>query len=220
MNNIKVYTYFTISHKILMENYFKPSISKIKNITVINHFDQNQISPTGSYLADKWKEATYKKIDIFIKACLENYNKIFIFSDVDIYFIKDNLDFLTEELGDYDIALQNDAQIKYDALWYCTGFFIARGSDKLINLFNLMKDSDCIDDQYALNKYIYNIPDLKYKLLSEKVYTIGKQFTAWLNQDFDIPEYVSIFHANYTIGIENKIKLLEMVKDKTSNIII
>ena len=52
------------------------------------------------------------------------------------------------------------------------------------------------------------------KVLSTRFWTFGSFGGQWKGQNFDIPENLLMHHANWTEGIDNKIKLLEIVKNK------
>ena len=203
---MKIYTYYTESHKELFDNYFSKSVVDLE----INATIGQQECESGSYYSTGWKSTTMKKVDVFIKATKENMGDIFIFSDVDIQFFGPIKDDLIKELGDSDIAIQND----YSG-GLCSGFFICRGNERTLKMFENMKnnESQYLEDQYALNM---NLHFCKVNILSDKFRTFGSYGTQWKGQNFHIPSNILMHHANWTEGINNKIKLLEIVKLKQS----
>jgi hypothetical protein len=146
---------------------------------------------------------------LFHKACEENQGELFAFSDVDIQFFGNVKETMIKELGDYDIACQNDT-----AQYYCSGFFICRGNESTLNMFSEMKKNYEAEDQTTLNRHIHMV---KSKFLSNKFFTIGHILGLWTGQDFNIPYPILIHHSNWTAGIENKIKLLDIVRKKVEN---
>ena len=40
----------------------------------------------------------------------------------------------------------------------------------------------------------------------------------WDGQDFNIPADIIMHHANWIVGVQNKIKLLNLVKDKYASL--
>ncbi len=188
----------------MFEEHFSKSITDLD----IVEYNGEQECETGSYYQEGWKKTTMKKVDVFIKACTENQNDIFVFSDVDIQFFGDLKDTLIEELGDYDIAIQNDY-----LGGMCSGFFVCRGNQRTLKMFQSMKDNESHyhEDQHALNM---NLGLVNYKPLSERFWTFGMYRTQWKGQNFDIPENILMHHANWTEGIDNKISLLKVVRDK------
>ena len=77
-----------------------------------------------------------------------------------------------------------------------------------------MKKNYESEDQTTLNKHIHMV---KSKFLSNKFFTIGHIVGLWTGQDFNIPYPILIHHSNWTAGIENKIKLLDIVRKKLEN---
>lgn len=203
---MKLYTIYTPSHKILYDNYFKKTLP---NEFELISMEIPQYCPTGSFYKDGWSETCFEKVKFFIKACEENRNEIFIFSDVDVQFFGEIKKTLIEELGDFDIACQNDT-----GMYYCSGFFICRSNDRTMKMFKSMMDNYNKEDQTSLNE---NIHLCKSKFLSSKFFTIAHiTHNVWKGEDVEIPKYILMHHANWTEGIENKIKLLNMVKNKMS----
>ena len=68
-------------------------------------------------------------------------------------------------------------------------------------------------DQNVLNE---KLDMCSHKLLSNQFYTVAQSInTVWNGHaDFTIPDNLLMHHANWTIGVSNKIKLLELVKEK------
>lgn len=204
--NMKIYTYYTDSHKGLFDEWFSKTVTDLE----INATVGEQECKSGSYYQDGWKKTTMKKVDVFIKAVKENMNDIFVFSDVDIQFFGPIKEQLINELGEADIAIQNDYKGGL-----CSGFFVCRGNERTLRMFETMKqnESQYLEDQYALNM---NLHLCNVKVLSERFWTFGAYGTQWKGQNFDIPDNLLMHHSNWTEGIENKIKLLEIVRMKNS----
>lgn len=203
---MKLYTMFTNSHKEMYENYFLPSLPDEFELVAI---EMPQECSSGFFYSAGWSETCFRKIEIFIKACEENENDTFVFSDVDIQFFGNIKDTLVSELGDFDIACQNDT-----GNYYCSGFFICRSNDRTLNMFKSMRDNYHKEDQTSLNE---NIHLCKSKFLSRKFFTIAHITNAvWKGEDVYVPEFILMHHANWTEGIDNKKKLLDMVKNKMS----
>jgi len=201
---MKVYTYYTDSHKNFYDDYFSKTLEGFEIVA----FQGEQECKTGSYYQDGWKNTTMKKVDIFVKACEENQNEIFLYSDVDIQFFGPIKQTLLEELGDNDIAFQNDY-----LGGMCSGFFVCRGNERTLKMFQNMKknESTYLEDQHALNM---NLNNVKFKPLSSKFWTFGAYQTQWKNQNFEIPDNILMHHANWTEGLQNKKFLLDFVRQK------
>lgn len=217
---MKIYTIFTDSHKDLLYQYFLPSIYNHEYIeVVIKKINQN--CPTAIYGSSGWFQTMMQKADYCRQACLENYGKNFIYADCDVQFLNPFVKALETELGEYDIALQDDVFPFGNRRTYCAGFFICKANEQTLQLFDkILYDmktfgpSQHWDDQGALNN---NIDITKHKPLSHRFYTIAQSSNKlWDNNyDISIPDNILVHHANWTHGVPNKIKLLEFVRKGT-----
>ena len=203
---MKIYAIFTPSHRVFYDSYFLRSISKDDNLEVIPT-ELPQECETGSFYKEGWSQTCFRKVELFIKACEENMGNTFIFSDVDIQFFGPIRNQLLLELGDYDFACQNDT-----GAYYCSGFWICKANERTLNMFKSMRDNYNKEDQTSLNEQVYLC---KSKFLSRKFFTIAHVTgRVWNGEDVYIPDDILMHHANWTEGIDNKIKLLKMVKNK------
>lgn len=71
-------------------------------------------------------------METIIQSIRENYNDIFVFSDVDIIFFKKVSKDLTSHLKNKDIVFQTE---NYKKTLVCTGFFICRANKKTLALW-------------------------------------------------------------------------------------
>ena len=76
-----------------------------------------------------------------------------------------------------------------------------------------------IDDQAVINNLLNNNLelDLKFGLLpSNKYWTVGFSTggIVWTGQDIVFPDEIIVHHANFTIGVNNKIELMNKVREK------
>jgi hypothetical protein len=201
---MKIYTIYSDSHRLLYNDYFLKTLPNEFDL-ICNEIPQE--CSTGDFYEQGWDLTCYRKVELFIKACEDNMGKKFIFSDVDIQFFGNIKDILIEELGDYDIACQNDT-----GNIYCSGFFICDANERTLNMFKMMKENYNKEDQTSLNQQIHFC---KSKFLSNRFFTIGHiTHSVWNGQDIDIPTDILVHHANWTVGIDNKINLLNMVRKK------
>jgi len=203
---MKLYTIYTESHKDMYENYFLKTLPNEFEV-ISNEIPQE--CPTGEFYEKGWDKTCYRKIELYLKACEENMGGVFVFSDVDIQFFGKIKDTLLEELGDFDIACQNDT-----GPYYCSGFFICRGNERTLNMFKEMLKNYDKEDQTTLNNQIHLS---KSKFLSHKFFTIGYLLnTAWVGQDFELRSEILMHHSNWVIGIENKTRLMDIVREKNN----
>ena len=203
---MKLYTIYTESHKDMYNNYF---LKTLPNEFEVIPTEIPQECSTGEFYSEGWDKTCYKKTELYLRACEENMGEIFAFSDVDIQFFGKIKDVLLEELGDFDIACQNDT-----GPYYCSGFFVCRGNERTLNMFREMLKNYDREDQTTLNNHIHLVNS---KFLSYKFFTIGHLLnTAWTGQEFEITHEILLHHSNWVVGIENKSKLMDIVREKNN----
>lgn len=200
---MNLYSIFTPSHRDMYENYFLTSIPDEFKLHVK---EIPQECPTGSFYQAGWDKTCFRKVEFFEEICKENFGDMFIFSDVDIQFFGNFKNEMIEELGDCDIACQDDITT------FSSGFFICKCNDTTLKMFQNMKEFYNREDQTSLNDQIHIT---KHKFLSKRFFTFGHIVPRpWNGEDFDIPDDILVHHANWVAGIDNKIKILDLVREK------
>ena len=208
---MKVYTFFTPSHKLFLKTYMDSFPFEDGFDLQVKFFPQE--CPTAKYREKGWKQTMKRKIEYILESLEETKeNDCFIHSDIDIQFFKPFKSDILKELyeSEKEILFQND----FVAL--CMGFFICKKTKNTTNFFNLVNNQldDFVDDQVAVNSIIKN-HEIKYGVLSEKYYTIGPKNGIWTgNTNIEIPKNLILHHANWTEGLVNKMMLLQLVKSR------
>lgn len=189
------------------------------------HIDIVQLTDTcvGSFQTIGFFNSCVSKINSIIAALnsLGDYEYL-IYLDSDICVCNDIVSIMIDELEHYDAAFQQDSP---NAL--CGGMFICRKNQKTLTFFqnildSLLKDQEYYQnkecDQTALNEQLLS-GTLDYKVLSARFTTYGNICEGlWDSScaEFELPHNLVAFHANFTVGIENKKELLRRVRHKIS----
>lgn len=219
MKKIKLLTFFTNSHKNLYEKYFIPSYDEhLKNdfTLIVSHY--KQVCAQASYDTPGFGETMIGKIEHIIENITITDDSPLIFADCDIQFFSNFREDIINELGEFDIKFQDDI------VCVCAGFFICKQNQKILSFFNdiltTLKTTvkNGMDDQKLINHFLKtNKHPIKHgKLSAEKYFTVASVNGAkqWTGSDFIIPNTILVHHGNWTVGIENKFKILEYVKNK------
>lgn len=212
---MKVYTFYTDSHQQLLNDWFLPSFNETnKNMElIITKFDQQ--CKSGVYMSDGWMKSMHDKVDLIIRGIEENWNEYFIHADCDIQFFGDIEKDIFEQIENEDILGIDDNPIDRNSE-ICCGFLVCKGNDKTLSVFKKVKElmSGQYHDQFVFNKIKNNF--VSSKKLDFKYYEIthGNGPIIW---DPSIPilklnKNILVHHANWTMGVDNKIKMLETVK--------
>lgn len=164
-----------------------------------------------------FNEFVLYRSEIILKELKEGNNIFQIDSDVVLY--KPH-GYFTNQMGDLDFIAQREHNDEY-----CCGFIVCKSNETMIKLWEQviieMKTHGNLHDEAAFNKVIkegfkVNGGFFGDDVMSYGLITNGKVWEP--NKDFDLPREISAFHANYTVGQENKEKLLDIVKRKYEHI--
>jgi hypothetical protein len=222
---MKIYTTFSESHKPLFEKYFLPSYkeqNKGKDFSLYVS-EMDQISENGSYSTVGFRESTSDKLKVIIQAISDNMGERIIYCDPDIQFFngfkEDILKYNTLQ-PEVDIFCQCDTPRCPENVILCTGFMVLTCTQKLKTVFeNALTHIDKFEhDQYAFNYFAKKA--LNWRILpEEKYYTIAYNTgnVVWNGEEYNnIPDGIIMHHANWTVGVNNKLKLLEYIKSELS----
>ena len=205
---MNIYTCYTDSHNELFQ-MMEESLKKTNPDLNLISKKLEQECKSGDFMKEGWNKTMEKKMDLILESI--NQDPVFIHSDADVYFFRDVKEKLEQELGDFDIVFQDDS-----ISGLCCGFFIARSSPRLYDLWTDVKRNiyNFGNDQNALNMLIRRHP-IKYKMLPRTFFTFGHVGAgAWNNHEFEFDRELYVAHANWTVGVQNKINLLNYMRRK------
>jgi len=98
----------------------------------------------------------------------------------------------------------------------CTGFFAVRANELTLQLWQEVHKAIHIEhrDQYAFNRLIREMKAIRFGYLPAQFFGAGTfNAKSWhMGQRFYIPKFPIMFHANWTIGVDNKIALLQQAR--------
>lgn len=205
---MKLYTFYTDSHSELMQVFLKNFPYSEKVDVVIRKMPQE--CKTAAFMSEGWNNTMTKKVEYILHALSETpENEWFVHADSDILLFSGWETILNEFSEEYDMLIQND----YSVL--CAGFFFCKNNKRTKELWNRVRETmhHFSQDQEAMNHWVNNITDLKIKILPPSYFTYGLLGRGVWNgvEGFTIPDIdnLKMFHANWTIGLENKKKLLK-----------
>jgi len=224
---MKLYTLYSDSHKILFDEWFRPSIKATNPDLQLICKISEQFCSSGNYMEKGWKETMIEK-DNYIIQSLEDAqpNEIIIHADADVQFFKNIKQNLNLKIFDtVDIVCQADAPNAA-----CFEFMIMKNTENLKQLFKniveIVKEANDqsmhhINDQRILNS-IHRSFGIKMGLLDYRY------FSNWMTHDINvskslfsdfeavdsnnIPSNLILHHANYVVGVQTKIDLMNKIK--------
>lgn len=213
----KLVTFYSETHENMYNEFFIKSYNEIlKDKYKLLTKKIEQLSPTGEWASKGFDIMMVEKVKWIIENIDIDDENILVYADCDIQFFGD----ITYNLGNNDIMFQSD----YSNI--CAGFFICKQNQNVLNFFKLVETNlvnslnGVIDDQLILNKILNSGYSKISKdiLPTDKYWTVGfsTNGNVWNGQDIKVPN-ILMHHANFAIGLENKVKLLNLVKNKIKN---
>jgi hypothetical protein len=201
---------YTPSHEQLIDQHFKPSVESTR--LIVNAKVLPQQSVNGAFQSDGFQATCLAKVGYILEVLAANLGgDPFIFSDVDVRFYGDPTADLTQLLGNNDIMFQDDGPAGA-----CTGFMVMRPTPRVLEYWRKvaerMRDTNQLD-QDAANRLLETHFAPAWGLLPERYWTVGMKGVGWNPGDpVAPPADLMVHHANWTVGVENKLKLLEAVR--------
>jgi len=236
---MKLYSFYTASHKELLNKWFLPSLKDDFELILEEYLQE---CPTGRYMQKGWIDCMKNKVALIIRAIEENPNQIFIHSDVDIQFFRPIKATIERLMKGKDMLAQGESHRGT----VCPGFLVAVGNQKNLKLWQDIKHDlekqTKKHDQALLNErlmqgapeflqriarlitpsyraWIPNAYGLKWNYLPYTFYSPGvfekKNWEPGVK--LAVPAGIVLHHANWIVGIENKIAQLQYVRDIVSS---
>lgn len=206
----KVYTFYTDTHEAL----FKRFVETFESSGMANSFElvsrKFEQESSGRFMEAGWNNTMRKKVQYVLDSIDETLGSWFIHADCDIQFFADMLSDMEPRISSYDLVAQSDNGT------ICAGFFACRSTERMRTVFkevlNIMDQAG--NDQHALNALKSRF---SYQLLPASYFTIGavNGGKVWNGEtNFMPPKRVFMHHANYVIGPDKKLELMNIVADK------
>jgi len=207
---MKLFTYYTESHKYLYDNFLEKTVNKFGEYELISGIG-NQHCDDGSFMNPNFGKTTFEKIKFLLDSNEWESNETIMFADVDVVFLGYTKEFLLEQIGDMDMIFQNDKGT-------CnTGIYLCRKNKKVKSLLeNVLEiQNGWHNEQLTLNHVIYN-HDIKYNLLDKRIWNVSFDgIDPWEGNDLiNFPNDILMFHANYMVGVKNKVNALSLAYNK------
>ena len=166
--------------------------------------ETNQNQNIVGWKENGWNTMVFSKLKCIYKELLQN--EYVFFTDSDIVFEKDPLEYLLENIKDYDMLIQQNVEkSKYPLN---SGFMFIKSNDTIKDLFNTsrLNLSRFTCDQDYINEQSCNF---KFLGLSRDLFPV--EYYYYLNyQNYSDKFY--IFHFNFKRGKEKKERIINMKK--------
>jgi hypothetical protein len=229
----RLYTIVTPTHQSLCDEWFLPSLQDEFLI------EARRVGQIGSETEHRCGTVSFnrtmvEKARLILEAIEENTDRVFIYSDVDVQFFAPTEQIIDGVMDGYDVACQLDAPLTMGRDVHpdfsghlCAGFLVCRANERTHALWRdivrYVEDRPDRHDQHALNellngltgKEIGNAYGVRWRYLPPCFFGPGPQLgRTWEpGQPVKVPQGTVMHHANWTIGVVNKLAQLRAVRE-------
>jgi len=217
-SKIRLYSFYTKSHRVFKDQWFLPSLQDDYEV-IIKYYPQE--CPSALHWSKGWQQVMLRKIELILNAIDQNWGNIFIYADIDIQFFAKTKEHILSAIADKDLVFQRDNPSGV----LCAGFFACRANSKTKKLFTKVKDY-MIKNKEKSDQRTINILLRKKKLVNiawdylPVTFFGGGILTGSLwspGKKLRIPTTIVMHHANWTRGVKHKIAQLQYVKNVVEN---
>lgn len=207
---MRMYSVCSESHQQLRAEWM---LGTLKDPWEIVSVDLN-LRGSGAYRDADFMAAVRAKVDLLERAIDENWGQPFIVCDVDVQFFGPVQTDLLHLMGSLDLVAQDDGRAGY-----CAGFYVAIANERIRRMARMMRETlnarPELSEQPVFNQAIKATATPAGRLPG-RYFNPGqskRRPTRWVpGNGIEVPEPVAIHHANWTIGVENKLQQLRVVR--------
>lgn len=211
MLTMRLVTYYTPTHAEMCKRFVLGRAGAFDEVISIEY---EQTCPAGAFKHDGWNRCMDDKLKTLLRIPLDGKPTLYVDSDV---LVRRGLaDWATWHARNmqYDEIAYSD-----DVLQWCAGVMLFRPTKKTRRWWELVADMSRLLDQpdqdviHVLRTYAKRLPVPMSVMPGSRICnwaTIGNQ-SVWDGQPFVVPKTCLAWHANWTVGVENKMRMLEHV---------
>ncbi len=206
---MKLLSVYSRSHERLKEEWLLATLKDDYELSLHESATQGR----GRYMEEDWIESVLFKSRKIIQTIEENWGGVFVYADADIQFFAPTRQEVLKALEGKDIVCQLDNPSGN----LCTGFFAARANAATLELWQAVQAAIPVErrDQIAFNRIARQIKGLRHGCLPVRFFSAGT-FTGRMWEKGDrvyVPRSPIMHHANWAVGVEDKVALLEKVRE-------
>lgn len=202
---MKLYTFVTPSHEKLFTEIFFPSISPSFEL-VVKKLD---ILGSGYFMDESYMKSLALRVLRILGSIQDNRDKVIAWSDVDVVFSSQfNVD---EAWEDFHTARESlcFSRLGLNGPQPCFGFFMMRCDERVHKFWEAVYDG------------VMNFPEKYDQIVGHDILLKGEIPFALLPDTYhsncfehECPKNFKLFHATCTKGVDEKLKLLQEVRER------
>jgi hypothetical protein len=208
---MRLLTYYTPSHADMCRRFV---LSRAWAFSEVRAIEYQQTCPTGAFKQPGWNRCMDDKLDALLRLPVDGEPTLYVDSDVILWPG-------ACQWAENHIRGMSFDEIAYsdDVVQWCAGVMLFRPTTKTRRWWELVADMSRLLNQpdqdviHALRMNAKSLPVPMSVLPSDKVAnwaTIGNT-SVWQGEAIAVPKTCYIWHANWCVGVEAKLQMLEQV---------
>ena len=208
---MRLLTYYTPSHADMCRRFV---LSRAWAFSEVRAIEYQQTCPTGAFKQPGWNRCMDDKLDALLRLPVDGEPTLYVDSDVILWPG-------ACQWAENHIRGMSFDEIAYsdDVVQWCAGVMLFRPTTKTRRWWELVADMSRLLDQpdqdviHALRTNAKSLPVPMSVMPSDKVAnwaTLGNT-SVWQGESIAVPKSCYIWHANWCVGVEAKMKMLEQV---------
>lgn len=218
-------TYYSPSHREMCQRFVLERASGFGRV-IAREFPE-QVCPSGAFKHDGWNDAMLQKIDAILSLPVDGSPVVYVDADVclktegrDNFFA--SMVFAMMSVADW--CNQEAIMFSDDSIQWCCGVMAFWATPEVMQFWRtvrILAEAWNLPDQDVIHQLRVQVQQTEGKFPLVPV-TIGRQIVSnwasvnhpsvpapWDGEPFKVPGTCSAWHANWTIGVENKWSMLE-----------
>jgi hypothetical protein len=208
---MRLLTYYTPSHADMCRRFV---LSRAWAFSEVRAIEYQQTCPTGAFKQPGWNRCMDDKLDALLRLPVDGEPTLYVDSDVILWPG-------ACQWAENHIRGMSFDEIAYsdDVVQWCAGVMLFRPTTKTRRWWELVADMSRLLDQpdqdviHALRTNAKSLPVPMSVMPSDKVAnwaTLGNT-SVWQGESIAVPKACYIWHANWCVGVEAKMQMLEQV---------
>lgn len=212
---LRLVTYYTPTHKEMCERYV---LSRAWGFKEVRSLEYGQRCESGAFKSAGWNACMLDKLDCLLRLPMDGQPTLYVDSDVAL--MPGLHEWAERQFADMDF---DGVAMSDDVVQWCAGVMLFRSTAKVHAWWRLiatlstiwdLPDQDVIDQlRRQADDRRGTLPVPVTVIPADRVCnwaTLGNR-TVWAGEPFDVPPTCVAWHANWVVGVDSKLEMLERV---------
>lgn len=210
---LRLATYYTPTHRGMCERFV---MSRAEGFSEIVFREYDQKCPAASFKQQGWNACMLDKLDMLMRLPQDGVPTLY--ADADVCLLPGLAEWCSERIRQMEF---HEIAYSDDVVQWCAGVMLFRSTACTHAWWRLVADMAVLLDQpdqdviHVLRANAKRLPVPMTVMPGDRVAnwaTLGNR-TPWSGEPFAVPETAVAWHANWCIGVEPKMQMLEYVAE-------